>query len=96
MRPREARWAALRIELFGVARLRAGRARVEVDADTLDAALRALGRQCPGVEPDVVDAGRLTRHFLASLNGGPFLAGDENLGLRADDTLIIIGNQAGG
>lgn len=86
----------MRIELFGVARLRAGRARVELEADTLDSALRALGRACPGVEPDVVEAGRLTRHFLASLNGGPFLAGDEKLALKTDDTLVIIGNQAGG
>lgn len=86
----------MRIELFGIARLRAGRAEVVVDAETLGDALRALGRACPGVEPEVVEAGRLTRYFLASLNGGPFLASGEDRGIEPGDTLVIIGNQAGG
>ena len=86
----------MRIELFGVARLRAGKSAVDVEACTLAEALGALRRACPGVEPDVVDGGRLTRHFLASLNGGPFLSGAEDFSLEADDTLVIIGSQVGG
>jgi hypothetical protein len=86
----------LRIELFGIARVRAGRAKVDVEADSFAAALRALGRTCPGVEPDVVSGGRLTRHFIASINGGPFLRADEDLALDPEDTLVIIGHEVGG
>jgi molybdopterin converting factor small subunit len=83
------------IELFGIARLRAGRAWLEVDATTVAEALSALGDQCPDVVPEVIDGGCLTRHFMVSLNGGPFRL-DPNTSLDAGDTLMILGNQAGG
>jgi len=84
------------LELTGVARLRAGRDRVEVEAVSLGEALRRLARDCPGVVPDVVEpSGRLARHFIASRNGGPF-SRDAALPLAPDDRVVIVGAQAGG
>ena len=85
----------MRIELFGIARARAGKEAVDVDASTLGEALRALAECCPGLVPDVVAEGRLTAHFLASLNGDRFVS-KGGLALDAHDTLLILGAQAGG
>jgi molybdopterin converting factor small subunit len=86
----------MRIELFGIARVRAGREAVDVEAGSLGEAIRALAAACPGLEPDVVDReGRLTDSFLASLNGAVFVK-DEATPLEADDKLLILGAQSGG
>lgn len=85
----------MRIELFGIARARAGREAVEVDARSLGDALLALARECPGVVPEVVVDGRLTDGYIASLNGDRFVA-DPALALAEGDTLLILGAQAGG
>lgn len=85
----------MRIELFGIARARAGRESVEVEAGSLGAAIRALARACPGVVPEVVAGGRLTDGYLASLNGERFVK-DPELRLAQGDTLLILGAQAGG
>jgi len=85
----------MRIELFGIARVRAGRETLEVEARSLGDAVRALARECPGVVPEVVEGGRLADGFLASLNGIRFVA-DPALALEKDDTILILGAQAGG
>ena len=85
----------MRIELFGIARARAGREALEVEARSLGDAIRALARECPGVVPEVVEGGRLTDGYLASLNGDRFVK-DPKLRLATRDTLLILGAQAGG
>jgi len=85
----------VRIELFGIARARAGREIVEIDASTLAGALTALAEACPGVVPEVVVGDRLAEGFLASLNGTRFVR-DGGLALSCDDTLLILGAQVGG
>ena len=85
----------MRIELFGIARARAGAEYVEVDASTLGEALRALAEVCPGVVPEVVNGAGLSPHFVASLNGERFVS-DAALKLGPRDTLLILGAQAGG
>ena len=85
----------VRIELFGIARARAGTEAVEVNAATVAAALRGLVEKCPGVVPEVVADGRLTAGFLASVNGEHFVTDDDEA-LGAEDTLLILGAQAGG
>jgi molybdopterin converting factor small subunit len=85
----------VRIELFGIARARAGRETLDVEAGSLGDAIRALARECPGVVPEVVADGRLTEGYLASLNGDRFVA-NPSLRLERDDTLLILGAQAGG
>ncbi len=81
--------------MFGIARSRAGTSLVEVEATTVEDALRALAQSCPDLVPEVVHEGRLTEHFLASLNGELFVS-DAGRTLRSDDTLLILGAQAGG
>jgi molybdopterin converting factor small subunit len=85
----------VRIELFGIARARAGREALEVEARNLGEAIRALAAACPGVVPEVVAGGRLTDAYLASLNGERFVKNAE-LRLAPGDTLLILGAQAGG
>jgi molybdopterin converting factor small subunit len=86
----------MRIELFGIARARAGREVVDVEAGSLGEAIRALAAACPGLAPDVVDGeGRLNESFLASLNGAVFVR-DEATPLEAEDKLLILGAQSGG
>lgn len=85
----------MRIELFGIARARAGREAIDVEARSLGDAIRALAGECPGVVPEVVADGRLTDSFLASLNGERFVA-DPALELARNDTILILGAQAGG
>ena len=85
----------MRIELFGIARARGGVSLVEIEAGTVEEALRELAQACPGLVPDVVSDGRLTEHFLASLNGELFVS-DPTRALAANDTLLILGAQAGG
>jgi molybdopterin converting factor small subunit len=85
----------VRIELYGIARARAGRESVDVEAASLGEAVRALARACPGVVPEVVADGRLTDGYLASLNGERFVENPQ-LRLAKGDTLVILGAQAGG
>ena len=86
----------MRIELFGIVRARAGRDQVTVEGADLGAALRALAAACPQLVPEILaDGGRLADGYLASLNGEGFVT-DENTPLGADDTLQILGAQAGG
>lgn len=85
----------MRVELYGIARARAGREAVEVRAGELGAVLARLVEACPGLAPEVVDGARLTSGYLASINGECFLgAGDAEL--AESDTLVILGAQAGG
>src|SRR5262249_10241829 len=84
------------IELFGVPRLRAGRAALEVDARSVGEALRALARACPELEPAVVEGGRLARHYLLALNGAQLLRDDPSIALAPGDVLVVVSAEAGG
>jgi len=86
---------ALRIELFGIARARAGVESVLVEAGRLDAALLALSAACPGLEPEVLAEGRLRDGFLVSLNGERFIT-DPSTRVEPGDSLVILGAQGGG
>jgi len=85
----------MRVELYGIARARAGREAVEVRAGELSAVLARLVEVCPGLAPEVVDGARLSAGYLASLNGERFLEG-AHAELAESDTLVILGAQAGG
>ena len=85
----------MRIELFGIARARAGREIVDVTAATLADAICALESTCPGLVPDVIDGGRLTDAFLVSLNGERFVR-DPATELAEADVLLVLGAQMGG
>jgi molybdopterin converting factor small subunit len=85
----------MRIELFGIARARAGIEAVDVEAGTLGEALRELATACPDLVPEVIRDGRLTDSFLASLNDDRFVRA-ANTPIGPDDTLLVLGAQAGG
>ena len=86
----------IRIELFGIARARAGRAEVEVEAETVAEALAELGRAVPALaEAGVIEGGALGRGWLLSIDGERFVdAGDASL--SAGGRLLLIPAQAGG
>lgn len=84
-----------RVELFGVARARAGAQFAEVEGGTLGEALRALAARFPNLEPEVLSGGALTEHYVISLNGERFVR-DPKTPLRPGDVLLLLGAQAGG
>lgn len=83
------------LELYGVARLRAGRAVIEVEARSLGEALVALGVACPALEPLIVTGGRLGPGWLVALNGAQITA-DPELPLADGDVVVLVSADAGG
>lgn len=83
------------IELYGVARLRAGTDRVGVDATSIGAALRALGQRCPALRGAVVQDGWLSPSYMIAINGLQMTA-DPATALKDGDTLVLISADAGG
>lgn len=83
----------VRVEFYGLARLRAGVANLAVEAATVRAALGAASTACPGLRV-LIDSG-VSPEFLVSLNGvrfGPEL--DEPL--AGGESVLILGADAGG
>lgn len=83
------------IELYGVARLRAGRAAIEVVARSLSEALAALGVACPALDPLIVAGGRLAPGWLVALNGAQITA-DPETPLGEGDVVVLVSADAGG
>ncbi|MBX9579162.1 MAG: hypothetical protein K2X87_02550 [Gemmataceae bacterium] len=80
----------VRVEFYGLARLRAGAAGAAVEAATVRDALRAA---CPGLA--VVRDGRVAPEYLLSVGGGRFTA-DPDEPLADGDSLLVLGADAGG
>jgi sulfur-carrier protein len=83
------------IELYGVARVRAGIDRVEVEAASIGAAMRALARRCPSLEGAVVREGWLAPSYMIAVNGLQMTA-DPATPLRDGDALVLLSADAGG
>ena len=83
------------VELYGVPRLRAGRAEVTVPAGTVAEVLAALERACPGLAGLVGPDGRPSPHYLLSLDGVRFL-GDPSQAVPAGARLLLLSADAGG
>ncbi|HEX8203683.1 MAG TPA: hypothetical protein VF590_24620 [Isosphaeraceae bacterium] len=83
------------VELYGVPRLRAGVARVPLEAATLGEALRGLGRACPALEGSVLRDGGLHPAYRLSINGDHFVA-DPGQPLADGDALLLLAADAGG
>ena len=86
---------AITVELFGIARTRAGVASAEVQADTLGAALRALAEAHPALEGEVVVGARTANGYLVSLDGERFID-DAATDLPDGSRLLLLSGQAGG
>lgn len=83
------------IELYGVARQRAGRAEFMSEAATIRDALADLARSCPNLANLLTPEGQLSPFYLISVNAGPF-ANDLNRPLQSGDRLLLLGADAGG
>lgn len=85
----------MRVELFGVLRHRAGVANVEVEAATLGQAVREICRRLPQLEGVCDPSGRLSRPFLANVNGEQFVV-DPATPLDTGDSLLLMSSDPGG
>lgn len=83
----------VRVEFYGLARLRAGVAELAVEAATIRAALEAASAACPGLRV-LTDSG-VSPEFLVSLNGVRF-APELDAPLGDGESLLILGADAGG
>ena len=87
--------ATVTLELYGIARKRAGTETVRVEAATLREALAALERTCPRLSGEVVRDGCLAPHWRASLDGKRFVDAPEDA-LPAGARVLILSGLAGG
>jgi molybdopterin converting factor small subunit len=87
--------AGVTLELYGIARRRAGVAHVATDAATLGAALFDLERRYPSLSGEVVAGGRLAPHWRASLSGRAFVE-DPATPLPPGTRVAILSGIAGG
>ena len=91
--------ATIQIELYGVPRLRAGTARLEVVGDTVGDALAALARECPALAGNVLESergwARVHPAYRLSLNGDQFVS-DPATPLTDGDTLLLLAADVGG
>ncbi len=86
----------VRIELFDIARARAGTACATVRAATLGGALLALADACPALVPGVLTAdGGLAPHWRASLGGERFID-DAAAVLPPHTPILLLSALAGG
>lgn len=89
----------VRVEFFGIARLRAGVSHTAVAAGpegvTLAELLAELSERFPGLAEDCLDGRRLRPPYVANLDGQRFVA-DPQLRLLDGQSLLILAADAGG
>ncbi len=83
------------VEFYGIPRLRAGRATLEVRAGTVAEVLAATERACPGLSGLVQIDGAWSPGYLVSLNGQEFIE-DPRHKVREGDRLLLLSADAGG
>ena len=83
------------VELFGVPRIRAGRACVRLEAQTVGEALVSLGRACPGLAGSVLIGDGVHAAYKLSLNGDRFVT-DPATRLSDGDALLLLSADVGG
>lgn len=89
----------VRVEFFGMARLRAGISEYAVvlnqPSPTLGDVYQSLAQQLPGLVPHCIEHGHLQSGFLASINSGTFTSAADAV-LHPDDVILILSTDAGG
>jgi molybdopterin converting factor small subunit len=83
------------IELYGMARMRAGQREIVVSAATVGDAVAAVAQVCPALAEICRPDGQLAPQYLLSLDGERFLA-DQAHPLQAGDKLLLLSADAGG
>jgi hypothetical protein len=83
------------VELYGIPRLRAGRAEVRLPPGTVAEVLCGLEENCPELRGLLGGDGRLSRHYLLSLEGQEFLTDPARM-LHPGDRVLLLSADAGG
>ncbi len=83
------------VELFGIPRQRAGCAELAVAAGTVRDLLAGIARACPALSGLTRADGRLSPHYLLSLDGQRFLQ-EPDEPLRPGDRVLLLSADAGG
>jgi molybdopterin converting factor small subunit len=83
----------VRVEFYGLARLRAGRAELLVDATTIDSALESADAACPELRSRT-DSG-LSPEYRVSV-GGRYFTDNPAEPLADGESLLVLGADAGG
>jgi molybdopterin converting factor small subunit len=83
------------VEFLGVARLRAGRPSIRVEAETLRTALQAVAQRIPALADLLGPTGQVDSRYLVSLGGRQF-ATDLDHSLRDGDCVLLLGADSGG
>ncbi len=91
---------AIKVELFGIPRLAAGRREIELDLPPEASRLgfaEALAEACPALVGKVIrdDLTGLQDGYVLNRNGLAFLK-SEPLNVQDGDSILILSNQAGG
>lgn len=83
------------VELFGIARSRAGVARTTAAGRSLGDVLADLAGRFPNLAESCIDGRRFRPGFAANLGGQRFVTSPDTP-LADDDTVLIMGVDAGG
>ncbi len=83
------------VELFGVARHRAGVAELSVRGVTIGELIQAVASACPKLGDLLSADGSLSRRYLVSIDGCRFVA-DLTESIPANARVLILGAEAGG
>lgn len=86
---------AVTVELFGIARHRAGRSEVVVHGKTILDILIAVREICPQLSDLFAESGSVTRQYLVSLDGERFIDDLREM-MPAESRLLILGADPGG
>ncbi len=83
------------VEFFGIPRRLAGLAELAVPAGPVSELLQSIEQSCPGLRGLRQANGRLSPHYLLSLDGQQFVT-DLRQELRPGDRLLLLSADAGG
>jgi hypothetical protein len=83
------------VELFGLARHRAGRPELIAAGRTVSEVLDSVVRTCPGLRDLRAADGSLSRQYLVSVDGERFIS-DPSDACPAGSRLLILGADPGG
>lgn len=83
------------VEFFGIPRQRAGRAELSLPAATIADALAGIERACPDLADLRRPDGRLTPHYLLSIDGQRFVS-DTDERLSPGTRLLLLSADPGG
>lgn len=90
---------SIQVELFGIPRLRAGRAIVEIDTDRgslpLGEILTRLVHSCPALQRECIEDGRMKEGYVVNLDGQQFVS-DPAFMVASGRCVLIMSADAGG